>query len=98
MNNQLDFFHAKTNYSFDTSLPALTENKSEKQQAKQRVYDAICNGANCLLKIHEVLKMPQSSVSGRVNELIEEGKVYYSDKENYIQYKNKLRKRIMLVS
>lgn len=80
----------KTNYSIETSLPAYL---SPKDVQVEKVYETVKNGANNLLAISELLNMPQSTVSGRINDLIEIGRVKY---EGILEYKNRKRKQIKL--
>lgn len=95
------------NYSYDTSLPAYHSNKEEKQRHKERIYNEIVCGADCIKKIFERINKgltPQSrmyqteaSISGRISDLKKEGRVYHADKENHLFYKGKLRKKILVV-
>jgi DNA-binding Lrp family transcriptional regulator len=78
------------NYSFETSLPAYQEPK-DIQMVK--VFGSIKDGKNCLLAISEELGLPQSTIAGRVNDLIDEGKVKYC---GFVIYKNRKRKKILV--
>jgi DNA-binding Lrp family transcriptional regulator len=80
----------ENNYSYETSLPAYHEDKKVQSRL---VYVAIYNGVNSLLAISEHLNLPQSTVAGRVNDLIEEGKVRY---DGFTVYKNRKRKKILV--
>lgn len=82
-----------TNYSYQTSLPAYRDNGSEKLIQADLVLAYIGLGKNCLLQIADQMRLPQSTVAGRVNDLIEEGKVKY---EGFVIYKDRKRKKIVL--
>lgn len=82
----------KTNYSVITSLPAYREPGKEIQAAK--VIEAVRQGNNNLKALEQVLELPQSTISGRVNDCIEAGKLMYSD---FVQFAGRKRKRIVLV-
>ena len=84
----------ETNYSYKTSLPAYRGNKEEKQAQATKVLRAITVGKNCLLQVAEYLNLPQSTIAGRVNDLIEEGRVCYC---GFTFYKNRKRKRIAVL-
>lgn len=79
-----------TNYSYQTSLIPYFE---VDQDQTQMIFGLIKDGLNCLLSLAEVSHLPQSTVAGRVNDLIKSGKVEYND---FIIYKNRKRKRIIL--
>jgi predicted transcriptional regulator len=78
----------KTNYSYETSLPPYKQDKTSQCLA---VLDCVTEDCNCLLQISRKLKLPQSTISGRVNDLIEMGKVKY---EGFTTYENRKRKAI----
>ena len=83
-----------TGYSQATSLPAYHCNQNQKQLQKEYILESIRKwGSTCLLRISEETGVPQSSCSGRVNDLISENKVEYS---GYCSYKNRLRKKIIM--
>jgi hypothetical protein len=65
------------NYSRETSLPAYKENQAGKEAQKTRILQVIrdLGGRATLKQIEEVIQLPQSSISGRINDLIEDRKV-----------------------
>ncbi len=81
-----------TNYSFATSLPAYQDNASTKQKQSEAILSLIKSGVNNLLMLSEVTGLPQSTVSGRCNDLITEGKIFYS---GFVTYNNRKRKKIL---
>lgn len=98
MQTSLDFDKPASGYSWDTSYPALKENPVGKALQAEKVYQVIKRlGETCLIQISEQIDMPQSSVAGRVNNLIDAGRVRYCDSDNYIFYKNRLRKKIVAI-
>jgi len=93
MTHQTDLFH-KDGYSWQTSHPAYKDNISEKQRQATLILKHIKDGANCLLKLAELTGLPQSTVAGRTNDLIEANKVKYQD---FVVYNNRKRKKIVLI-
>lgn len=88
---------AKRGYSWDTSYPALKENPQGKALQAEKVYEVIKRlGETCLLQISEELGMEQGRVSARMSDLISAGRVRYSGKEDYISYKGRIRKKIIV--
>lgn len=85
----------KDGYSFQTSMPAYEENKPNKEAQKIIILNLIKNGYVTLLSLSEKTKLPQSTVAGRVNDLIEDRKVKY---DGTVIYKNRKRKQIILKS
>ncbi len=67
-----------TNYSFATSLPAYQEKPSEKRRQADELFAFIRRGANNLLQLSELSGLPQSTVAGRCNDLIEENRIEYN--------------------
>jgi len=80
-----------SNYSYDTSLPAYKEAPELKKRQADELMAFIAKGANCLLQLSELSGLPQSTVSGRVNDLVTEGRVEYL---GYTIYGDRKRKRI----
>ncbi len=83
---------SKTNYPYQTSLLPYLE---ERIGQVNTIYHFIQTGCNCLLILSDVTGLPQSTVSGRVNDLISSGKVCYS---GIVNYKNKNRNRKKIVA
>lgn len=79
-------------YSYGSSLPAYQE-KNNKELQKEIILTFIKNGYVTLLQLSEKIKLPQSTVAGRVNDLISEGKVFYN---GLVEYKNRKRKHIFI--
>lgn len=85
-------------YSYETSLPGYNSNPEDKLTQAERILNEVVRlKETCLLQLHEIMGIPQSTVSGRVNDLCKAGKIRYSSKEDYIMYKGMLRKKIILV-
>lgn len=87
----------KTNYSYETSLPAYKSNTEGKVTQAEKILATVKQlKQTCLKQLSDVLGIDQSTVSGRIGDLIEEGRVKYADKENYITYGGRLRKKILI--
>lgn len=65
-------------YSRKTSLPAYKENPDLKESQKKQVLQLMkrLGGVACLKQLQQEMKIPQSSISGRIGDLRQEGKVY----------------------
>ena len=83
-----------TNYSYATSLPPYQDNASIKKRQQDELHAFILKGANNLLQLAQLTGLPQSTVSGRINDLISEKKAEYS---GYTIYADRKRKRIVAV-
>jgi hypothetical protein len=83
-----------SNYSFATSYPAFTDNQVNKRKQTDEILAFIVKGANNLLQLSQLTGLPQSTVSGRCNDLIEEGKIKY---EGFTVYADRKRKRIVVI-
>ena len=89
---QLNIFDKpKDGYSWKTSWPAYKEPGKEIQEAK--ILELIKQSADNLLHLSQLTKLPQSTVAGRVNDLIKKGLVEYS---GTIIFEGRLRKKIKL--
>lgn len=83
------------NYSYATSLPDYKENKAfNKRRQCDEVLAFIKKGANNLLQLSELTKIPQAVVSARMSDLMEENKAKY---EGFTIYNNRQRKKIVPV-
>lgn len=82
------------NYSYSTSYPAYLENESGKNAQETRVLRAInsLKGKATLKQLEKILKLPQSTISGRVNDLVKAKKVKYSGE---VFYEGRTRKQII---
>lgn len=89
----------KTNYSYKTSLPAYLENK-EGKAAQEKIISYVISrhkgGKATLKEIQDYMRnivrlpLPQSTISGRVNDLKDKGKVdFYGEMKIY---KGRIRK------
>ena len=99
MNLTLDLFsQPKTEgYSHATSGVAYRSNPEKKLACKERLFLIIQRlKSTTLLELHEITGLPQSSVSGRIADLIQEGRVKYSSRQDYVFYKGQLRKKILV--
>ena len=100
MLNRMTKHHINTNYSYETSLPAYHSNANDKQRQQDIIQSLVTEKGTCLKEIEIKLwqlykiRIPQSTISGRINDLIKENKVMYSDKAEFAGYKGK-RKRIV---
>ncbi len=83
-----------TNYSFATSLPPYQDNAAIKRRQADEVLAFINKGANNLLQLSQLTGLPQSTIAGRCNDLIEEGKIMYS---GHTVYADRKRKKIVAV-
>jgi len=92
--HQQELFPKKDGYSWQTSYPSYKDNISEKQRQATLILKHIREGANCLLRLAELTGLPQSTVAGRTNDLIDEGRVKYED---FVIYNNRKRKKIVLI-
>ncbi len=81
-------------YSYQTSLPAYHQNQSGKELQKERVLQFIKNGINNLKQLQQNTGLQQSTIAGRVNDLIADKKVMY---QGTIIYQERLRKKIIVV-
>lgn len=82
----------ETNYSFETSLPAYKANSLNKQSQANKIFGYVKQLKSTTLKeLEDLTGMPQSTIAGRVNDLIEDKKVHYNGKK---KYKGMLRKII----
>jgi hypothetical protein len=85
-----------TNYSFPTSLPAYHEGPDIKRRQQDELLAFIVKGAaDNLLHLARLTGLPQSTVSGRINDLIEESKVKYL---GYTVYADRKRKKIIAIN
>lgn len=82
-----------SNYSFETSLKPYREKPSEKKRQADELYQFIRRGANNLLQLSELSGLPQSTVSGRCNDLIDENRIEYS---GYTIFRDRKRKKIVV--
>jgi len=80
------------NYSYKTSLPAYKSGNKDVQATL--VLNSAKSGAKSLLEISEAIKLPQSTVAGRVNELIDSKQLIYN---GFVVYKNRKRKKISVI-
>jgi hypothetical protein len=82
------------NYSYATSYPAFTDNQVCKRRQCDEILLFIAKGANSLLQLSQLTGLPQSTVSGRISDLLKENKVQYS---GYTVYADRKRKRIVVI-
>jgi hypothetical protein len=91
----IDFPPAKrSNYSFETSLPAYQSNREERQKTKELMFQKILCGHNTLKHLEEATGEYPNIVSARVNDLIKEHRVKY---EGFTHYKGMKRKQIVVI-
>lgn len=92
----LDLFNS--GYSWQTSKPAFDDVTPGRISNEEMIYRAVVKlKTTCLLQISEITGIEQGRVSARINSLIQAGKVKYSGKEDYLFYKGRIRKKIVLL-
>lgn len=86
-----------TNYSYETSLPPHREDPVGKKAQKERILQGIkdLGGSACLKQVQEFMNIPQSSCSGRINDLIADGTVKH---QGFIIYAGRLRKKFIVIT
>lgn len=86
-----------TNYSYKTSLPAYREDENGKQAQKDKILAEIqrLKDGACLKQIEHFMKLPQSTCSGRINDLIDDGKVKH---DGYMEFEGRLRKKFVIIN
>jgi predicted transcriptional regulator len=82
------------NYSFSTSLPAYQDNALIKRRQADDLFLFIKRGANNLLQLSQLTGLPQSTVSGRCNDLLSEGKIKY---DGHTIFADRKRKKICVI-
>lgn len=96
---QPSLFDQPTGYSYQTSLPAYHDNAKGKMTQAEWIYSLVKRGHDCLKKLAEVTELDQSTVSGRVNDLIKIKMLMYQTDESgkvmTIEYKGRPRKKIV---
>jgi DNA-binding MarR family transcriptional regulator len=85
---------SKTNYSFPTSGPAYHD-KTHRQYQRTMLLNLLIRmgGKSSLLELANESNLPESTVSGRINDLIKDGLVYYGAP---IAYKGRKRKQVLI--
>lgn len=84
----------QTNYSYETSLKPYLENQSGKQIQAQKILEAIEKGCCTLIQLSRVVGLPQSTVSGRISDLLKLNKIVY---KGVIEFEGRKRKKIVRV-
>ena len=85
-----------TNYSYGTSLPAYHDKTHKEFQRKMILGLLVRLGGRSFIKeLALETGLPDSTIAGRVNDLIKEGSVYYGATE---KWKDRRRKQILLVA
>jgi predicted transcriptional regulator len=83
----------QSNYSFDTSLPAYQGNQEDKQIQKKKLLAIFnqCGGRATLKEVADLMGLPQSTVSGRINDLIADKELMDTgEKKSYQGYTRKV--------
>ena len=89
-------FKPPSGYSFETSLPAYEEGRETvKARQQEKILDIVMNGAKTIREIAKRTGLPDSTVAGRVNDLIKDQKLEY---DGYAEYDGRKRKQIGLVN
>lgn len=86
--NQIQPQQSTSNYQMETSMPAYQSNQDQKLVAEKQILQALksLGGKGCILQLHELLKLPSSTISGRLNDLREKRKV--KDSGTKMKYKS----------
>lgn len=86
-----------TNYSYKTSLPAYREDQSGKQAQKDKILAEFnrLGGFACLKQMEHFMKLPQSTCSGRINDLVDDGKVKH---DGFMEFEGRLRKKFVIIN
>lgn len=92
MNPQGELF--MNGYSYQTSLPAYREAPQTKQIQLSRIIALVTLGACSLKELAQKTGLPQSTVSGRVNDGVKEGVLRY---DGFVIYDGRKRKCVKLV-
>lgn len=76
----------KTNYSIETSLPAYHSFPSQKKKQAEKVLNAVKYlGENACIKLVAAhVGIPDATASARINDLIKDGTLYYTDEKKVI--------------
>lgn len=90
MNQPTLFDPPMSGYSYATSKPAHEENQTGKQIQAARLLHLIGKGINTLKQLEQQSGLPQSTVAGRVNDLIAAGRVRYNGLTEYAGRKRKM--------
>lgn len=87
----------KTDYSYETSLPAHREDESGKQAQKDRILEEMkrLKDGVCLKQIEQFMHLPQSTCSGRMNDLKKDGKIKH---DGFMEYEGRLRKKFIIIN
>lgn len=87
----------ETNYSYKTSLPAYREDGTGKQAQKDSILAEFnrLGGAACLKQMEKFMHLPQSTCSGRINDLINDGKLKH---DGFMEFDGRLRKRFVIIN
>lgn len=94
MQTTLEF---NSGYSWSTSKPAYDDVTPGRISNEELIYSVVLRlKQTCLLQISEITGLEQGRVSARINSLIKAGKVRYSGKEDYMNYKGRVRKKILV--
>src|SRR6478735_4843057 len=83
-----------TNYSYATSYEPYKDNAAIKKRQADEILAFIARGGNNLLQLAQLTGLPQSTVSGRCNDLLKEGSIKY---EGHVIYADRKRKRIVAI-
>lgn len=79
------------NYSIETSLPAYEKGSEKRIIQESKVLSQIKRLGNnaCIKSLAQALGIPDATISARVNDLIDKGKVRYNGKFKYEDYTRK---------
>jgi DNA-binding IclR family transcriptional regulator len=96
VDNQTSLDFNKPGYSYETSLPAYEEGRhTVKARQQETILEMIkSSGANTIREIAKLTGLPDSTIAGRLNDLIKSGKVEY---KGFVEYDGRKRKEIGLV-
>jgi hypothetical protein len=86
-----------SNYSYATSYEPYKDNSAIKRRQADEIMAFIVRGGNNLLQLAQLTGLPQSTVSGRISNLLEEKRIEYSGHTIYAGADGKPRKRKRIV-
>lgn len=78
-----------------TSIESYEKGSPKRMSQCDIVFEAVKNGADNILRIHEITGLSEKTICGRVNDLINEGSLMYL---GIVRYKNRNRKKLVCVN
>jgi len=78
-------------YSYETSLPAYKKGFLSKAKQQSRIVNLVKSGVNTIRQLAEITGLPDSTVSGRISDAINDKQLKY---DGFVEYEGRKRKRI----